>query len=255
MSQDSFPEPVSARRSLLPRWISFGLLPFLLALTLTLAVFAYRNHQQLVSALGGSGTAAAAGAQPSPLRQLMGLSDVPARAAPGFTLTDQHGRSLSLASLRGKPVLLAFLDSRCTAVCPVLAQEFALADHDLGALAAHVMLVGVNVNPMATSVADVAKFDQLHGLAALPNWHFLTGPVSQLRRVWAAYGITVIVPKGATQTTHADYLYFLTPGGQERYLASPQVDQRRDGTGYLPQPTLNQWGQGIATYLRRLASS
>lgn len=240
---------------MLPRWISFALLPFLLALSVAMAVAAYRNHQQLVSQLGSGPLTAGAANTPDPLTQLMGLSDLPNKTAPGFTLTDQHGQRVSLASLRGKPVLLAFLDSRCTEVCPVLAQEFVLADQDLGPLARKVTLIGVNVNPSATSVADVARFDQLHGLASLPNWHFLTGPVAALSRVWADYGITVIAPKGATQTQHAAYLYFLTRSGQERYLASPEVNQRADGTGYLPRPTLEQWGQGIATYLRRMIAA
>ena len=45
--------------------------------------------------------------------------------APDFTLTDQHGRQMSLASLHGKVVLLTFLDPVCVTDCPLIAQEFA----------------------------------------------------------------------------------------------------------------------------------
>jgi len=37
---------------------------------------------------------------------LMKLSPVPARSAPGFTLTDQDGRVLALSAFRGKVVVL-----------------------------------------------------------------------------------------------------------------------------------------------------
>ena len=115
----------------------------------------------------------------------------------------------------------------------------------------NVALVAVATNPAVHSLASVRAFDQEQGLGEMKNWYFLTGPTSALKAVWKTYGIEVIVPKNATQTVHADYLYFIDPRGQERYLASPQVDQRKNGTGYLPQGQLTQWGQGIATYLEK----
>lgn len=237
-------EPSSAARGgpalwrSVPPWVRFGMLPFTFAVVVAMVVTAVVYVR--TSSAGSI----------SPLWQLMGLSDGTGASAPGFQLTDQHGQTIGLNSFRGKAVLVSFMDDRCTEVCPVLAHEFALADRDLGADARRVALVGVNVNPTATSVADLTAFDRLHGLASLPNWYFLTGNVPTLRAVWKAYGIYVELPKGATQTVHADYLYFLDPAGRERYLASPMVDQRPNGTGYLPANQLDQWGQGIAHFLR-----
>lgn len=236
-SKTAIPRP--AATPLFPRWVRFGVMPFVLALAVSMAVSAYFA----VRARNAANTV-------NPLVQLMGLSDLNGHPAPGFTLTDQGGKPVSLSAFRGSAVLLAFMDSRCTSVCPVLAQEFLLAQRDLGNAASRVAFVAVNVDPMGESVATVAHFTQLHGLSKLHNWYFLTGSTPALQAVWKAYGIEVIVPKGATQTIHADYLYFLGPGGRERYLASPQVDTRKNGTGYLPQATLTQWGQGIATYLQ-----
>ena len=36
--------------------------------------------------------------------------------APGFTLVDQFGRRVSLRQFRGRAVILAFVDSRCTTI-------------------------------------------------------------------------------------------------------------------------------------------
>ncbi len=228
----------------LPRWLTFGIAPFILALAVSMAVNAYLYKQAQSVTNFTSSTA-----------QKMGLSDLPGKVAPGFTLTDQNGKQVSLSVFRGKAVLLAFMDSKCTEVCPVLAQEFLLANHDLGADASKVAFVGVNVNPMSRSVADVKNFTQMHGLSSLSNWYFLTGPVSALKSVWSAYGIEVILPKQGIQTVHAAYLYFIGREGHERYLASPQVYQRSNGTGYLPQVDLNLWGHGIATYIERVLSA
>ena len=43
--------------------------------------------------------------------------------APGFTLTDQSGRAVSLAGYRGQVVLIAFLDSTCGPTCILIAQQ------------------------------------------------------------------------------------------------------------------------------------
>jgi len=185
---------------------------------------------------------------------MMNLSPLPEQAAPGFTLTDQHGRRASLAGFRGKTVLLGFFDPRCTQVCPVIAQELIAADRDLGPRAASVVFVGVNVNPQAQSVAAVRHFTAVHGLARLPNWYFLTGPTRQLAPVWRDYGIEVSLAQGASQTVHSDYLYFINPLGRERFLAEPFAYRGRGGAGYLPPGTVSRWGHGIARYLIHAAA-
>ena len=44
------------------------------------------------------------------------------RRAPDFRLTDQNGKPLSLHSLRGRPVLVTFIDPLCRNLCPLEAQ-------------------------------------------------------------------------------------------------------------------------------------
>src|ERR1019366_1086756 len=80
--------------------------------------------------------------------------------APAFSLTDQHGRPVSLASLHGKVVLLTFLDPVCTTDCPLIAQEFRQASQLLAADSRHVELVAVNYNPLYTQVAYTRAFDR-----------------------------------------------------------------------------------------------
>lgn len=62
----------------------------------------------------------------------MQLSPVPVTRAPGFTLTDQDGQAMSLASLRGRAVVLEFMDPHCTDICPIVSREFIDAYRDLG---------------------------------------------------------------------------------------------------------------------------
>jgi len=133
--------------------------------------------------------------------------------APNFTLTSQYGRQVSLASLRGKVVLLAFLDPVCTTDCPVIAAEMRVADTLLGSKASGTELVAVVANPTYTSVAYTRAFDLQVGLNTLPNWLYLTGSISQLASVWHDFGIEVEdLPAGA-MAAHNDIAFVISAKG------------------------------------------
>jgi len=133
--------------------------------------------------------------------------------APGFTLTDQDGRTVSLASLRGKVVLMTFLDPVCTSDCPIIGQEFKQTGQLLGAQNKNVELVAVVANQIYRSTLYTRAFDQQEGLAAVPNWLYLTGSLSQLSAVWEHYGVTVQnLPAGA-MSAHNDVAVVIDPSG------------------------------------------
>jgi cytochrome oxidase Cu insertion factor (SCO1/SenC/PrrC family) len=137
--------------------------------------------------------------------------------APPFRLTDQHGRTVTLASLRGKVVLLTFLDDTCTTDCPLIAQEFREAGQLLGAEARHVELVAINYNPIYTQVSYIQAFNRQEGLATVPNWLFLTGTRAQLGQVWRGYGVAPaqILPAGS-MIGHGDYSFVIDQAGHLR---------------------------------------
>jgi len=177
---------------------------------------------------------------------LMGLSPVPADPAPRFTLTDQDGRVLSLSGFRGKAVVLEFMDSRCTDICPLVSQEFLDAYHDLGSTGDRVVFVAVNVNQRYNRVADVLAYSRAHALTAIPDWYFLTGPAAALRAVWREYDIGVTANGQGGTLVHTATVYFIGPHGAERYSAAPTADHTGSGAAYLPPGQISGWGQGIA---------
>jgi len=133
--------------------------------------------------------------------------------APAFQLTDANGRTVTLASLRGKVVLLTFLDPVCTTDCPIIAQELKLTGELLGGQARNVELVAVAANPTYYSTAVTRAFDQQEGMTSVPNWLYLTGSLPQLRHVWAQYGTQVEnLPAGA-MTDHPDIVIVIDPAG------------------------------------------
>ncbi len=187
---------------------------------------------------------------PTGLANAMELSPLPATTAPGFSFTDQRGHAMTLSSLRGKVVVLEFMDPHCTDICPIVSQEFVDAYHDLGPLASKVVFAAVNVNQYYRSVRVVAAFSREHGLTAIPDWHFFTGPVPALQATWRDYSISVQAPNPNGDIVHTSAIYFIDSRGVERYLASPAVDHTKKGTAYLPADQLAAWGRGIAAVAR-----
>jgi cytochrome c biogenesis protein CcmG/thiol:disulfide interchange protein DsbE len=136
------------------------------------------------------------------------------RLAPNFTLTDQFGQPVSLDSSRGKVVILDFNDSECTTICPLTTTAMLDAKRMLGAAGSQVELLGVDANPKATSIDDVLSYSQLHGMTN--QWRFLTGSLSQLKRVWKAYGVAVDITRGLI--AHTPALFIIDGDGQLRRI-------------------------------------
>jgi len=220
------------------------------AVVFAFAVTVLRPHQSQLTAPRVSGIPADV---PTSLVNLMALTPVPDVTAPGFTLTDQSGHTLSLAGFKGQTVVLEFMDPHCTDICPIVSQEFIDAYHDLGPAASHVVFVAVNVNAYHHGVADIAGFSREQRLTTIPSWHFLTGPVASLQAVWKAYHVYVQAPGPNADIVHTSVVYFIDPGGKERFAASPMADRTQNGTAYLPLAEQAAWGRGLALIARQLA--
>jgi cytochrome oxidase Cu insertion factor (SCO1/SenC/PrrC family) len=234
-----------------PPWrlLAFGMIAIVLAGALAVTALVI-GHQRGTAVTRPSGIPAD---MPTGLANLMLLSPLPRQQAPGFTLTDQAGRTMALSGLRGKVVVLEFMDPHCTDICPIVSQEFVDAYHDLGPAARKVVFVAVNVNAYHATVADMATYSREHGLGSIPGWHFFTGPVPALRAVWRDYNIEVEAPSPNADIIHTSAVYFIDPQGREAFLASPMDDHTAKGVAYLPAAQLTAWGRGIALIARHLA--
>lgn len=155
-------------------------------------------------------TAAPIPATPTPILQ---GTDMHKHLAPGFSLTDQNGNTVSLQALRGHPVVLTFVDATCTEQCPIMiqylnwtAQQFMTPQQ-----VAQVEWVAISVNPHNTP-AQAQEF-LTKNKAAIPM-HFLLGTQAQLQPLWKAYYIEV--EPGQTDVVHTSGLYVLDQQGRER---------------------------------------
>lgn len=135
------------------------------------------------------------------------------RPAPEITgLRDSAGHPFSLAALRGRPAVVAFLDSRCHQQCPLEGHALA-AGMRLVPPAQRPIVVVVSVNPWEDTPASARRAMARFGLAGF-RWRWLLGSPAQLRPVWRAYRIAVRRARGDVE--HTDALYLLDAAGDER---------------------------------------
>jgi len=150
-------------------------------------------------------------------------TELGAMPAPDFTLTDAlSGQPLTLSSLRGSVVALAFLYTRCPDTCPLTAEHFREAQQALGADAARVRFVAVSVDPEGDTPESVRAFTADHRLAA--NWHYLLGKRGQLEFVWALYGVGSF-SNGTPVVSHNDAIFLIDAHGRERVLVHASTAQ------------------------------
>jgi cytochrome oxidase Cu insertion factor (SCO1/SenC/PrrC family) len=144
------------------------------------------------------------------------------RPAPDFTLANQDGRAISLSSLRGRVVLLTFLNSRCKHLCRIEGPVLGDVQRSLPE-AERPVIVAVSVNPEDTS-ASVRAAARDWGWQP-DDWHWLMGNPRQLAAVWAAYGVDV--QQAPDDVLHSGALYVIDPAGDERAGYATPFDQQR----------------------------
>ena len=149
-----------------------------------------------------------AGAETTLYQAQNGTASATSTAAPGFTLTDQFDKTYSLGEHRGTVTLLTFLDPRCWTDCPLLAQQLKLVREGLPANT-KLDIVAVAADPYHEQLSDLRHFIAIRALGHVSHFYFVTGQLSSVRKVWAAYGIGVTMTKSDKMSIHSDYMFII----------------------------------------------
>ncbi len=85
----------------------------------------------------------------------------------------------------GRPVVLNFIYTTCTAICPMLSQTFAAFQDQLGEDAAQVHMVSVSIDPEQDTPERLLEYAQRYH--AGPQWHHYTGTLDASIEVQKAF--------------------------------------------------------------------
>jgi protein SCO1/2 len=106
---------------------------------------------------------------------------------PDVTLVAMDGSRVALRDVvaPGKPVLLNFIFTTCTTICPVLSATFSAVQDGLGDDAANYRMVSISIDPERDTPARLREYAARHN--AGPQWVFLTGPVETIKTAQEAF--------------------------------------------------------------------
>jgi cytochrome oxidase Cu insertion factor (SCO1/SenC/PrrC family) len=184
----------------------------------------------------------------SSMAAFLGIVKLSAAPAPALALTDQDGLPVTLDQFRGKVIVLTFFDADCADACPVLANDLAQADGDLGADRTRVEFITVNADPLQTVTDPLPTAVASTGLPALGNWRFLGGSLAALDAVWQSYGVSINVSGPARIVAHNNVMYFIDPTGRLRIRATPVADESARGVFSLAASSVSRSAAGVASY-------
>ncbi len=159
-----------------------------------------------VSGCGGGSLAPS-----SPPEQQFDGPALPPTPAPDFTLLDIDGKPASLAALRGRVTIVAFLYSDCTA-CTLLAQQIRGALDELSTPPAVLI---VSVDPPVDTPARVRAF--LTRTSLTGRVRYLVAPRRALEAAWSAYRVRVPA-NGREAFERAAPVLLIDKQGRERVI-------------------------------------
>lgn len=108
---------------------------------------------------------------------------------PDVTLVDADARPVKLRELLGtdEPVMVNFIFTTCSTICPVMVRVFADVPSRLGTAAKDLRMVSISIDPENDTPAQLKSYAKT--LGADRRWSFLTGRVQDIASVQRAFGI------------------------------------------------------------------
>lgn len=143
-------------------------------------------------------------------------------------LVDQFNQPVSRASFSGFVLLMNFVFTQCSAVCPVQTRELAeMIDSLPPDVRRRARFLSISLDPLTDTPARLRSFARRHQ-AMVPGWTFATGPAHDIELVT---GRLRVLPAGDAPTrviNHTAHLYLFDGQGllKQRYGGLP-VDQPR----------------------------
>jgi cytochrome oxidase Cu insertion factor (SCO1/SenC/PrrC family) len=143
------------------------------------------------------------------------------KPAPPFALKDEHGSAFSLASLRGRPVIVTFIDPLCRDYCPTEAKRLNDAVAQLPA-SQRPTIVAVSVNVYGNAPHILRQDREKWDLSS--RWRWGVADERTLSRVWKDYDVQVLVQTKKIagievhQIGHTEAAYVIDGTGHQRAL-------------------------------------
>lgn len=108
---------------------------------------------------------------------------------PQVKFVRDDGKSISLTDELndGRPVIMNFIFTSCTTICPVASRTFSLFQDGLGSERGKVHIVSISIDPEQDTPEVLKKYAEKYGAGS--EWHFYTGTTAASIAVQKAFDI------------------------------------------------------------------
>jgi protein SCO1/2 len=131
---------------------------------------------------------------------------------PDISLTNQYGKTVSLASLKGKPLLVSFIHTSCKGVCELMTAKMKTVSTDLGTNGTNVTMVSISTDPDDDGPRQLLAYAKKEGILN-DGFVLLTGRPAKIKQLLALYQVNQ--HEGDNEMTHVFDLFLIGPDGKQ----------------------------------------
>lgn len=136
---------------------------------------------------------------------------------PAIPLIDQNGNRVSLASFKGKPVLVDFIYTSCPGPCSTLTSKLVGVARDLGPrLGSQIRMISISIDPEHDTPKRLKEYANRLD-ADRSGWLFLTGTPQAVDQLLAAYKLNRMREADGS-VTHMETMFLLGADGRQRRI-------------------------------------
>lgn len=135
---------------------------------------------------------------------------------PAFSFTDQHGKTITNETYKGKVYVAEFFFTSCTTICPIMNRNMVKIQNefygnpDFG-------IASFTINPTTDTPEVLLEYGEQLGVTS-PNWHLLTGDKEEIYKL-AIKGFQIYVgeaPEAKDNFMHSGYFALVDQNGMIR---------------------------------------
>lgn len=138
-------------------------------------------------------------------------------------LIDQTGRTFTLSSLRGMPVVVTFVAAHCTDACPLVNAQFSKAAHSFAQERLPIRLLTITLDPEHDPPSVMRSLAYRFG--ANPHvWRVTSGSVRDVHAVMQQFDVVAQRGRNGYADVHSTFVFLIDRSGRVRKAMLASLD-------------------------------
>jgi protein SCO1/2 len=142
--------------------------------------------------------------------------------APSLSLGDQSGRTVTLQSFLGRPVIVTFAFAHCETVCPLIVSDVLAARRQIDGVPPPVLII--TLDPWRDTPSRLPSIARTWGLDADTGAHVLSGPTGAVERTLNSWRVPRTRNQKTGDISHPSIVYVIGADGRIAFVVNGGAD-------------------------------